>query len=150
MFYITESKDYELIYEILSNEKLSRLSGWDKKLDKSYTYYVIEQLGVEEDVVVGMLQTKAMTSEVLKAHIHILPEFWGKGLALEASLSAFRHITEVTKFNKLFTNVPVTCIHVLTYLKKIGANICGMIKEGCMYDGKLTDLILFDYNLRTK
>lgn len=144
MYKITPTKNQHLLRKILNNPILAKVSALPKEVDTSFQYLLIEK----DTHLIGCFRNKIFTSEVLECHIHLLPEFWGKNHALDASNAGFDWVRKNTKFSKCFTDVPVVCVHVHKLCKKIGWNPCGLIREGCMYDGKLTDLILYDYDLK--
>lgn len=144
MYKLTLTKNYNLIRKIFSNPILAKVTAQPEEVDRSYKYLLIEH----NDNLMGCFTFRCFTSQIVECHINILPEFWGKNHALDASNAGFDWVRKNTKFSKCFTDVPVVCVHVHKLCKKIGWNPCGLIREGCMYDGKLTDLILYDYDLK--
>jgi hypothetical protein len=147
---IEKSKNYKLIRDILTDPVIFKVCGLGDdikkfKVDKSYNYLIVKQ----DKVVIGCYRLLALTSTTLKCHIQILPKYWGiPGLSDQCCVVAQNWIRENTKFNKCFTDVPVDCVHVHEMCKRINWKPCGLIREGCFYNGKLTDLILYDYSLR--
>ena len=151
MINISQTHDLALIKAVVTEPKLWALTyGQDSACnpalyspDLSYTYLHVEK----DKKTVGLFQTRAQTKHVVECHIYIIPEYWGTHMSVEASYAGFQWLKNNTEYLKAFTQVPITCTHVVRLAKKIGWNLCGVIDRGVMFDNKLVDLLLYDYKL---
>lgn len=147
--YLEETRDKELIKSIITEPKLWELeygqgmSLEEFKIDDSFTYLLIKK----EDNILGMFQTREITRILMDAHIYLLPEYWGREYSYKALITLFDYFKN-TKYNKLITDVPECCSHVISLMNKVGAVLCGYIDNGVVYNNRLMGLMLFSYDLK--
>lgn len=139
----------EIIWTILTDPKLYAAQGNTLKIedfivDPSFQYNLIK----DKNRILGCFQYKRLTNVVVECHINIISEFWGKSVSLEACIKGLDWFRDNTEYLKVFTDVPVMCEQVHKLVQKLGMQPCGMIKQGCIYKDKLTDLILYDFDLK--
>jgi hypothetical protein len=144
MLTIEETTDYQMIHDMASHPILAKVTAYPGDVDTTYRYVAIK----DDDIVIGYFNFRSLTCNLAEAHIAINPEFWGTaGLSEAAGEAGFKWLRDNTKFIKCFTDVPLPCVNVHGLCKKLGWEACGMIKNGCIFDGTTTDLVLYDYNL---
>lgn len=147
--HIEKSENYELIHTILTTPELYHTVGNSRPVeeflvDRSFDYLLI----CEEKQILGCFQIREFNKNIVECHINILPKYWGKGVAETASKLGFKWLEDNTTYFKALTDVPVDCEIVHRLSLKLGWNPCGMMKQAVIYDGHVTDLILYDYNIR--
>lgn len=149
---ITPTTDFELIGNILRDEKLfavttgswSNVERLNVKVDPLFNYLLITQ----DNEILGCFQVRPLSIVTVDCHINILSQYWGTGCGIKATHSVFKWLINNTQYNKVFTDVPAKCVQVIKLMDKLNAKPCGLIREGCVYDKQLTDLILYSYTLR--
>lgn len=146
---ITKTTDLDTIKLILHDEKLFNVtygqntSLADVKINPSFEYLIIS----EDEQTIGFFQIREFTKLVVECHINLKSAFWGAGKSTKALNAVFNWLRENTAYLKVFTDVPLICEQVIALMQKINANPCGIIRDGCIYNKKLTDLILYDFYL---
>lgn len=146
---IEPTTDKELIKSIITQPKLWELeygqgmSLQEFEVDESFIYLLIK----EDNNILGMFQTREITRILIDAHIYLLPEYWGKDYSLRAVNTLFGYFQH-SGYNKVITDVPKVCSHVIKLLKKVGCKQCGYIDDGVIYNNKLMGLLLFSYDLK--
>ncbi len=147
---IEPTQDEAIITSIITEPKLWKLEYGqgmaikDYEVDGGFTYLLIK----ENETILGLFQTRELTRILLEAHIYLLPEYWGGDSSKKALTALIEYCKTNTTYHKVFTDVPKVCKHVINLMKRIGAVQCGYIQEGVIFDGKLTDLMLFSKKVR--
>lgn len=146
---IYKSQYPEVVHRILSHPVIQQVTSGttpvkDFKVDASFQHLLIEN---EAKQIIGCFQYRCTTSVLVEIHINILPEHWGSKCGLKATLKALKWLKNHTEFKKAWTDVPVVCIKILELMKEAGGVPCGIIKQGCVYNNELTDLILFERDI---
>jgi RimJ/RimL family protein N-acetyltransferase len=147
--HLTKTVDQTQITQIIIEPKLWAVEyGQGNKLedftvDLSFDYLLIQDEDQDNEVL-GLFQVRSLTKIILEAHIYLLPKYWGKDYAKRSVLALFEYVRTQTRYHKVLTDVPASCKHVIKLMKKIGAEQCGYIKEGVVYNNTLQTLLLFD------
>lgn len=148
MFNIKQSTDYRMIVAIITHPALYKLTYGqetrveDFKLDTNKTYY----LASKDNNPVGVFEVEPLTKITFQAHMALLPTIHGKG-SRECVLDALKHMKETTEYKKVFVPVPISSRYVIKVLKDLNFDLCGYMKQAVIYNDKLTDLLLFDFDL---
>jgi len=148
---LTETIDTKLIKDILTNPRLFAVSNGidiipkNYEVDKHWDYLLIHNHKHN----MGLISLKQFTPLVIETHIHLLPEFWGKeNISLDAAKLGLQWIRDNTKFRQTFTYVPLVCENVHVFLKELEYKPCGIIENGCVFNGMYMNLILYTYDLK--
>ena len=150
MITIQSTKDNDIITSIITEPQLWDLEYGqgmglkDFQVDWSYRYLLIK----DNEEILGLFQVRDFTRIVLEAHIYLLPKYWGNTYSKDSIKALIKYLTDMTHYHSLITDVPVVCKHVINLLKKIGARQSGFINNGVIYNNKLTDLMLFSYQIK--
>lgn len=148
MITFEETKDYKLLTEIMSIPELYKLTygkGTDPKdfkINKKMEYFLIKK----DDLIIGCIPYKELTSVTLEVHLQVMPSFWHKKLSLEIYL-AFKEFIKAKHYKKLLITTPAMCIHVLRLLQLYNFKVCGSIPGGVVYNNILQTLFLFEQEL---
>ena len=149
MLNISKTIDNEVIKSIITTPKLFQLTygqginSEDYQVKEGWNYY----LGKWDNEILVLFQTREFTKKVLEVHIYCLPKFWGTEVPEIVSKKFMEYIKDKTKFTSLMTDVPVDCKPVHKLIEKLHGKCIGLIKNGCIYNNRSQDLILYQYEL---
>lgn len=145
---VYRTKDLRKIHAILSNPIIQQVTSGCKDIENFQVNKSFKHLLFEKNAkIVGCFQYRHMSSQLVETHINILPQYWGEDFGVEATLAAFNWLARNTKYKKAWTDVPSVCFKVLGLMDKIDAKICGVVKNGAVYNNNLTDLMFFERDL---
>lgn len=151
MITIFKSENKKIIKNIITEPTLWKLVyGQGTQLrnfnvDMTFTYLIIKD---SEKGILGLFQIRSLTKMLVECHSYILPEFWGTGLADEASKEGFNYLKNNTNYLKCFTDIPEDCKAVKQSCERIGWTKIGTVENGVIYNNKLQKLDFYEYGLR--
>lgn len=150
MLTISETKDYELVKEVITSPKIfaftygQSLQVQNFEVDKTYRYLVIKK----EEETVAILPIREVTKKLLETHIYMNTDYLGSDI--------YKNIKEVGHewalnqgYLVITSSCPSNAIHSIKFFNKLNYIPCGLIKNAVIYNGHLVSLILFNYDLLT-
>ena len=149
MINLKQTRKLNIIKDILSNPRLFEVSNGHSDIpefldiDINSNYLLIEI----DDKLAGCFQLKKFSPLIVEGHIHLLPEFWGKKCSINVTLEGIKWLKSNTRYTSILTDVPISCEHVHKLLLHTGFVPCGLIKDGCVFNNKFENLILYTCEL---
>lgn len=133
----------------MSNPKLFKVTTGNDLIGEFYTDHSFDNVLIKvDDKPAGLFQFKRFSNLTIEGHINLLPEYWGKEISINAIKEGVKWLSANTEYSKLLTDVPLFCENVHRLLKLSGFKPCGIIKMGCRYGSQITDLILYEYDIK--
>ncbi len=97
---------------------------------------------------IGFFELQPLTKITSLLHTYIAKEYRNKHYSSRATKKLLEYVKENTRIHKLLGSIPVSVKQQQTVAEKIGARVCGIIKEGIVWDGELQDLLLFELTIK--
>lgn len=146
MINIIYTENYPLIDSLLTNPLLYRATTGKKSTPRSDSrnHHFKHLLITDDSEILGCFQYKEFTNRVVEVHINLLPKYWGKGISEEICSKGIEWFRIHTNYKKIMTDVPKCCNNVVGLMSKINFRICGLIVDGCIFNNKDEDLLLFE------
>ncbi len=152
MLTLTLTKDHNLIAEVICDSHVWPLCEGQSEAadiqhylpDPNFQYLIIKD-GIH---LIGLFMFKKMTEMTMEAHIRILKTYWGCGHSLRATKLFVEWLKENTICINLMTTVPSNRHNVIGFCDRAGFKVCGMIKDGIIFDHELVDLLILNKILR--
>lgn len=150
MLSVSLTKDYKVIQSILYNSRLFQACNGHSNIPEAKPVATSSEwlLISDNDTIIGCFELKKFTAMIVEGHIQILPDFWGTNTATKSMDKAISYLKEHTSYSKIITYVPFNCESVHKLLAKSKFKPCGQIENGCIYNNKYNNLILYKYNLK--
>ncbi len=142
MINFIETNNKEEIERIVKNPIISKLLSLSDSYEPDFNnekFYLIHK----ESLVIGITTLKKFSNITYDAHLILLPEYHGRGLATKVGYKFFKFVKKNTIINNLITSVPLEAKHGHKYMERLEFKVIGLIKNGIVYNNKIQDLILY-------
>lgn len=101
----------------------------------------------EQGVVVGIIPWKKLNRLMGEVHIHVMPQFWGKGFSYQIAKMMNDWFKTNTNFIKLLTWTSASHNTIHKFVTNIGFKKIGEVPESCLYNSEVCDTILYYIDL---
>ncbi len=148
MYLIEKTTNNKIIKSIITHKELyKRTYGQNTNrtnynVESDWKYYLIQDFSN----IIGVIQVRDVSKVTVEVHPFILPKYWNKNISTNAIKSVHNYFKQLGYLNVL-SSAPSNCIYALKFADKMGYKVCGMIKDGVVYNNYLVSLILYNYPL---
>ncbi len=95
----------------------------------------------------GLFEVKEFTKITAELHVHIIPKYWGTGISTKAGAAMADWFRNNTQIRTLVTYRPASINHMERNLIRCGMKKTGVIPNGIVWDGVLTDFYIYTIDL---
>ncbi len=114
------------------------------RVNKAHEYYII----IVENDVVGLFEIQPLSKITGILHLHILEKHQKRGLAINA-VNELINVLQNSSYQQLIGTIPENNKHIMSIVNKTKAKCCGLIKDGIIWNDILTNLVLFQLEVKS-
>jgi RimJ/RimL family protein N-acetyltransferase len=153
MYTIESTEDFELIKELMTDEKLFKASMPDEEFqlleegywepNPDYDYVVV----YKDNSPLGLVRYSRISNITVDAHHQLLSKYWGQDEIKNIDNLFVHYLLEFTGYRKIMVRIPTDCTHTLKAAAKLGYQIEGVLTDAVIWRNRLNHIVIMSKSI---